>query len=1711
LLFINYDILKDKIYLHLPLQRFLGLLFKNVMQSMNHGLENQLSNHSSSSLMTLNENMLNIISKYNKVFLGLVLTESPLRAFAFSVHAYAGLWSRNGNGVMNQAMNYRNAPFCYQFRDLDLSAMQFGNLFLGSQYFIKLSLFRFGIYDWCQDEFKKNNDIYLTKFMNSLSQDDASTSTSHVLQQDLKCLEAFFDLQPSKSCVREEAVPHVLAEVLLLYVNMITETPLLVTPSSSSPSSSSSSSSLDEGSNKHISLLNAKVRRALIHAVSHGGSKGLKHSKANEIVHKLCGSDETLIDVPKILSQICAKNQTSQSSQLLYLSDSVSYEYDPSYENLYYLREHEQASDYIATLRQVYYKKNENNMLNNKEKKNDNEKKNIQIALVSKLSKTQEHLELMRDDFLLNNIFIKFLIHMSLRRRFSDKIIQEDDKKKNKNKNASTIRDGDRPCCLSLHVLTLMTHAILNVTSNEKEDISPSSSPSSLSSFMHESIASMKIDENKQTAINSFFHWLTGTDTDHNNNTDNNNTMMDSNNKDKDDVVNKTSPLWLLGLLWLECYNDQSALPSLHRMGLNWILSKLGETNMNTASMLRCFAIAHNNIPIPGAAAVVTKANKNDENGSGSGGGGDKSPGQLSMADRKAAAQKRAMEAMKKSQAAFTKHLETENTSDQKKLKSKNNNINGIDDDISDNSDSDDDNGKDGNGGHGGGLQCVICRSSGNGSLAYMGFAQRSNMLATSITHDTYKKTNKMKKEDLTSSSFDMDGHEFELSNRWPKELEEYVVVSPTGCQMDEHEGLGSSSIGVLSKGTLLGPLLQVKNNRAQVAINITLNQGTESGNEMIIDHENGLNGGGGEPLIGWINIRTPKGRQQISPLRHQHAWQRWGKSRLHVSSCGHGVHLPCWDAYFARVLSTPSRGEFESAFHDRREFHCPLCKSLSNLLIPHYKPIDEEEGGTLNEETSSTSSSPSSKVIRDNEGNENSITKFPKIDSSTSSNAPSSLNSSSPLFDLIEWKKNNGIFYSNQNISYQYCFNDENHSNEKDILQSSSSFIINENDKNVINIFHDMLCETAINHKDLNHIGDVKIKNNNSFFRSHEAYSSFAYTLQCLEISTRDSFQFPKVGVGCDADCLQSYIGLLQRISRTKEVKPMACCLRERLIGNIIPLLFQPNNNLPNPLSPEHSSSSSSSPSSDSKVSSNLGQNQLDVMIHSQFSVVDDMHIGVGGVGGSLSLGLSSDGFPCASMDLIRKKLIEEFIEQKNKKAAAAASSETNIDNVKDIDPSWTCWAQPVLAWDLYTYTVTVLTSTVPPSLQIKPSSSTTTTKNTFSDESNRINDYFQQDRLKLIKMLILLKLCQILIEPEILKSKVNTSSTTTTYNTNADENNNDNNNGLSLLRQKLSKIINYEIDETKALYGDSLLNIVQEKLSPFIIYILMMKSLLTPLSQGQNNADRLWEVLSLDRDDMETLLSLAGLPNTLNDIANDSEIFISVFKPWAEQYAAFYQPQSNSIHNTQPQSQSMQKCGWCGKIDRCLKCTGCFELQYCSRECQKSHWLKGHRSFCSALGGTSIKAASWGGPNFLSSLSGFNHPMSTGFLSTTTTTVASSSFSTTSDSSSSSDGNLKTIQSLPSKSSDQKSASVNYSFISDESHFSTSLSINPTLFKLPHHYHDIYTMVAPHLDQLALDVNGTNSDSIQSAAEQKDPPEVAICLITGTILPAGAKLDGN
>ncbi|GAA5986209.1 hypothetical protein JCM10908_006456 [Rhodotorula pacifica] len=60
-------------------------------------------------------------------------------------------------------------------------------------------------------------------------------------------------------------------------------------------------------------------------------------------------------------------------------------------------------------------------------------------------------------------------------------------------------------------------------------------------------------------------------------------------------------------------------------------------------------------------------------------------------------------------------------------------------------------------------------------------------------------------------------------------------------------------------------------------------------------------------------------------------------KEGLHASSCGHMMHLACFEQYCTSVVqrhtSQPQRQQPEDI--ERREFTCPLCKSLGNVLLP--------------------------------------------------------------------------------------------------------------------------------------------------------------------------------------------------------------------------------------------------------------------------------------------------------------------------------------------------------------------------------------------------------------------------------------------------------------------------------------------------------------------------------------------------------------------------------------------------------------------------------------------------------------------------------------------------------------------------------------------------------------------------------------------------------
>lgn len=64
----------------------------------------------------------------------------------------------------------------------------------------------------------------------------------------------------------------------------------------------------------------------------------------------------------------------------------------------------------------------------------------------------------------------------------------------------------------------------------------------------------------------------------------------------------------------------------------------------------------------------------------------------------------------------------------------------------------------------------------------------------------------------------------------------------------------------------------------------------------------------------------------------------RRNRPGLYASTCGHMMHLTCFNTYCqsveARHSAQPTRNHPEDL--GRREFICPLCKSLGNVLLPH-------------------------------------------------------------------------------------------------------------------------------------------------------------------------------------------------------------------------------------------------------------------------------------------------------------------------------------------------------------------------------------------------------------------------------------------------------------------------------------------------------------------------------------------------------------------------------------------------------------------------------------------------------------------------------------------------------------------------------------------------------------------------------------------------------
>lgn len=56
----------------------------------------------------------------------------------------------------------------------------------------------------------------------------------------------------------------------------------------------------------------------------------------------------------------------------------------------------------------------------------------------------------------------------------------------------------------------------------------------------------------------------------------------------------------------------------------------------------------------------------------------------------------------------------------------------------------------------------------------------------------------------------------------------------------------------------------------------------------------------------------------------------------VHVQSCGHHVHLSCLDAYLKTLYASQRQH-----LHERGEFYCPVCRQLSNSVLPLSPQLD--------------------------------------------------------------------------------------------------------------------------------------------------------------------------------------------------------------------------------------------------------------------------------------------------------------------------------------------------------------------------------------------------------------------------------------------------------------------------------------------------------------------------------------------------------------------------------------------------------------------------------------------------------------------------------------------------------------------------------------------------------------------------------------------------
>lgn len=195
---------------------------------------------------------------------------------------------------------------------------------------------------------------------------------------------------------------------------------------------------------------------------------------------------------------------------------------------------------------------------------------------------------------------------------------------------------------------------------------------------------------------------------------------------------------------------------------------------------------------------------------------------------------------------------------------------------------------------------CIICRcddrdGDNNGPLGFLGHVQRSKQLALRYAAECQ-------------------GH---VGGVWNLAR----VVGDRGCQLRESEEMDSPPVACLPTGSIVEVL------KGKLSPKYDL-----LSRRVYVRH--------GNDTEGWASVQSSQGYIILSPLAEMcFEATKWGPTRPIIRQCGHAAHLGCVDAHCLSLHQRaageqPYDGRFAANIEDG-EFLCPLCKQLSNVLVP--------------------------------------------------------------------------------------------------------------------------------------------------------------------------------------------------------------------------------------------------------------------------------------------------------------------------------------------------------------------------------------------------------------------------------------------------------------------------------------------------------------------------------------------------------------------------------------------------------------------------------------------------------------------------------------------------------------------------------------------------------------------------------------------------------